>query len=167
MQKSALSLAICVAASCITACSSGGLSPSMSSIPAAKAQITQPQSGPSPIEHIVLIIQENRTFNNLFATFPGATGATKAQKKVSGRDESITLKETGLGGQRNFNHNYSGWLTAYDDGRMDAFNFSPVPQQRQDGRGRSLRIRQPEFSRAILADGRTVGSRKRHVHDAR
>jgi len=53
----------------------------MSSIPAARAQITQPQSGPSPIEHIVLIVQENRTFNNLFATFPGATGATKAEKK--------------------------------------------------------------------------------------
>jgi phospholipase C len=127
LQKSALSLAICVAASCTTACSSGGLSPSASSIPAAKAQITRPQSGPSPIEHIVLIVQENRTFNNLFATFPGATGATKAEKKISGRDESITLKETGLGGQRNFNHNYSGWLTAYDNGRMDAFNLVRFP----------------------------------------
>ena len=34
------------------------------------------KSGSTPIQHIVLMIQENRSFNNLFATFPGATGTT-------------------------------------------------------------------------------------------
>jgi phospholipase C len=31
----------------------------------------------SPIEHVVFIVKENRTFNNYFATYPGATGATE------------------------------------------------------------------------------------------
>ena len=30
----------------------------------------------SPIQHIVIVVQENRTFNDFFATFPGADGTT-------------------------------------------------------------------------------------------
>src|ERR1700729_756384 len=32
--------------------------------------------GSTPITHIVVIIQENRSFDNFFATFPGANGTT-------------------------------------------------------------------------------------------
>ncbi len=32
----------------------------------------------SPIKHVVVLIQENRSFNNLFATYPGADGTTTA-----------------------------------------------------------------------------------------
>jgi phospholipase C len=32
-----------------------------------------------PIEHVVLIVKENHTFDNLFATYPGADGATTAR----------------------------------------------------------------------------------------
>ena len=31
---------------------------------------------PNPIEHIVIIVKENHTFDNYFGTFPGATGVT-------------------------------------------------------------------------------------------
>ncbi len=30
-----------------------------------------------PIEHVVFVVKENRTFNNYFATYPGAVGATE------------------------------------------------------------------------------------------
>jgi phospholipase C len=51
----------------------------------------------SPIQHIVLIIQENRTFNNLFATFPGATGNDRGERAAStAAVKSINLEETGL-----------------------------------------------------------------------
>src|SRR6185436_15924323 len=33
--------------------------------------------GETPIEHVVFIVKENRTFNNYFATYPGAVGATE------------------------------------------------------------------------------------------
>ena len=42
---------------------SGGLMPSAA-------------SSPSPIQHIVMIVQENRSVDNLFAEFPGVDGAT-------------------------------------------------------------------------------------------
>ncbi|HEX4014657.1 MAG TPA: alkaline phosphatase family protein [Candidatus Cybelea sp.] len=32
--------------------------------------------GHSPIKHLIIVIQENRTFDNLFATFPNADGTT-------------------------------------------------------------------------------------------
>ena len=58
----------------VAACSGGGSQPT----PLTHAGAVSFNSGTtnSPIQHIVLVIQENRTFNNLFATFPGATGAT-------------------------------------------------------------------------------------------
>jgi phospholipase C len=31
----------------------------------------------SPIEHVVIIVKENHTFDNYFGTFPGAAGTTK------------------------------------------------------------------------------------------
>ena len=40
-----------------------------------------PARAERPIKHIVLMIQENRTFNDLFAGFPGAVG-TKVGKKL-------------------------------------------------------------------------------------
>jgi phospholipase C len=33
--------------------------------------------GETPIEHVVFVVKENRTFNNYFATYPGAEGATE------------------------------------------------------------------------------------------
>ena len=97
-------------------------SPSSSSIPTADVAFIKSASGSAPIAHIVLIVQENRTFNNLFATFPGATGATVGQERVGKQTQSIALKETRLGGKRNLNHNYNGYLTAYDKGKMDGFD---------------------------------------------
>jgi phospholipase C len=97
-------------------------SPSSSSVPKADVPFIKSASGSAPIAHIVLIVQENRTFNNLFATFPGATGATVGQERVGKQTQSIALKETRLGGKRNLNHDYNGYLTAYDKGKMDGFD---------------------------------------------
>jgi len=54
----------------IVACSPGVSSP-QGFEPLRGARDTQT---PSPIGHIVVIVQENRSFDNLFATFPGANG---------------------------------------------------------------------------------------------
>ncbi|MFY9738671.1 MAG: alkaline phosphatase family protein, partial [Candidatus Cybelea sp.] len=40
------------------------------------------QTSTYPITHIVLIVQENRSFNNLFATFPGADGTTTGLERI-------------------------------------------------------------------------------------
>ena len=84
-------------------------------------------SSSSPIQHIVLIIQENRSFNNLFATFPGATGSTTGRETIvkgsKHHTKRIKLKEVPLYEGTNPNHSYASFLTAYDTGRMDGFNL--------------------------------------------
>jgi phospholipase C len=57
----------------IVACS-GSSAPSNDSLPA--AQSAPATNGSTPISHVVVIVQENRSFDNLFATFPNANGTT-------------------------------------------------------------------------------------------
>jgi phospholipase C len=94
--------------------------------PAGSAPPPNSGSGSTPISHVVIIVQENRTFNNLFATFPGATGTTVGEKKIGkGKNAKIypiNLTEVNLYDKMNLNHLYSGYRTAYDSGKMDAFN---------------------------------------------
>ena len=83
-------------------------------------------SGSTPIQHIVVIVQENRSFNNLFATFPGVTGTTTGWEKVIVNSQSvrkkIKLRKVHLGDETDLNHLYKSFLTAYDGGKMDGFN---------------------------------------------
>ncbi len=123
MKRGALILWICAAAVSLGACSSGG----NSATPLARtASLPDSGSGSSPIAHIVVVVQENRSFNNLFATFPGVTGTTVGKKLVgtgkSAKTEPIDLTETDLLYNRDLNHLRSAYVTAYDGGKMDAFN---------------------------------------------
>jgi phospholipase C len=81
----------------------------------------------SPIQHVVLVVQENRSFNNLFATFPGATGSTTGLETVAHggkhRTKKVQLKEVPLIGHSDPNHSYTAFLTAYDGGKMNGFNL--------------------------------------------
>src|SRR5580700_2343340 len=57
-----------------------------------------------PITHIVLIVQENRSFNNLFATFPGADGTTTGLERIGhgkkAKQVPINLTEVNLADHR-------------------------------------------------------------------
>lgn len=79
-----------------------------------------------PIQHIVLMVQENRSFNNLFATFPGVTGVTSGLEQIGHgttvHDQRISLTKVSLEDPQNLNHLYKAYKIAYDDGKMDAFN---------------------------------------------
>jgi phospholipase C len=81
----------------------------------------------TPIAHVVVIVQENRTFNNFFATFPGADGSTTG-KVITDRkcripnDRTVKLKLADLVNQKDFNHYFQAYHTAYDGGKMDGFD---------------------------------------------
>jgi phospholipase C len=85
------------------------------------------KSGSSPIKHVVLMVQENRTFNNLFATFPGATGTTVGKELVkigsTYKKKSIELAKVPLEDRHSLTHLYAAYQTAYNGGAMDAFNL--------------------------------------------
>ncbi|MBV8117177.1 MAG: hypothetical protein JOZ01_04325, partial [Candidatus Eremiobacteraeota bacterium] len=78
-----------------------------------------------PIAHIVLMIQENRSFDNLFATFPGANGATQGTLH---NGKVVPLKVGGLV-SRDISHMYATYLTDYDGGKMDGFDLSKLGGQ--------------------------------------
>jgi phospholipase C len=102
----------------------------------------------TPIEHVVMVIQENRSFDNFFATFPGADGTTTGNaaamsvplartcrengQRVVTQPTSIPLTEVSLTGQgfpKNFNadsdldHIHTGFEAERDQQKMDGFDL--------------------------------------------
>ena len=112
-------LAFAAAAFILGACNAG----SSQGVPGVPALRATSRSHSSPISHIVLIVQENRTFNNLFATFPGTVGTTTGKELVGGKVESINLTEEPLESPKTLRHTYTGYRIAYNGGQMDGFNL--------------------------------------------
>ena len=71
--KASSSLVAIFAALAIGACSTGG---GVRLTPRGLGSSFSPDASGKYIQHVVLIVQENRSFDNLFATFPGVDGAT-------------------------------------------------------------------------------------------
>jgi phospholipase C len=136
------------------ACGGGTGSSLGGSLPFAKHH-----TGSSPIQHIVLVIQENRSFDNLFATFPGANGAkygcaktttgsarwtATTERRATGSitcatgDQVIKLEPTPLIIKSDLQHCHAAFETDYDGGNMDGFylegkgactDHTPAPAQ--------------------------------------
>jgi phospholipase C len=72
-----------------------------------------------PIKHVVFLIKENRTFDNLFGTFPGVNGAASAND-----DGTIRPLVRGTDGRLpgDLPHCYVCGLQAWNYGRMDGFD---------------------------------------------
>jgi len=73
------------------------------------------------IQHAVIIIQENRSFDNFFAGYPGAVSALKGP----GHDGQIHSLKTISFARVDLNHLYSAAITEYDHGKMDGFDLVP------------------------------------------
>jgi hypothetical protein len=67
------------------------------------------------IQHIVFIIKENRAYDSLFGTYPGADGATTATISTG---QVIPLGQT-PDSVRDIDHSSSAALNAIDGGKMD------------------------------------------------
>ena len=73
----------------------------------------------SKIQHVVILIQENRSFDNLFATFPGADGATTG---LTHTGKSIPLVKSSLIAPCDFEHTFWGFALENARGKMDGFD---------------------------------------------
>src|ERR1700751_2454256 len=80
-----------------------------------------PPTNATTIKHIVVIMQENRSVDNLFNGFPGAdTVMTGLQK-----GKTITLQPIPFEQGIDADHSHPGWITDYDNGLLDNFYHSP------------------------------------------
>jgi phospholipase C len=106
-------LTSCVAAAMLAGCGGGS-----TSVPATQQGSSRhSNSSSSPIQHVVIVVQENRSFNNLFARFPGANGTTRGKMG----NKTIRLKEASLVWPCDFGHSRSGFLKDYNGGKMNGF----------------------------------------------
>ncbi len=103
----------------------------------------------TPIQHVIVMIQENRSFDDFFATYPGADGTTTGQaapmpspiaSSCAARRGAVVITQpttvpltkvsiTGRGFPHDFgwnndlDHVYTGYQTELDGGAMDGFDL--------------------------------------------
>ena len=70
-----------------------------------------------PIKHVVFIVKENRTFDQMFGRFPGANGATEGMDR--GEVRPLTRSPDVL--SEDIKHCYQCALDAWNEGAMDGF----------------------------------------------
>jgi phospholipase C len=81
-----------------------------------------------PIQHIVIFYKENRTFDSMFGTFPGANGATTYKDK-SGVTHPLGHEALSL--PHDLCHSYQCAKKAEDGGKMDGFVSNGLVQFQQ------------------------------------
>ncbi|HVR46172.1 MAG TPA: alkaline phosphatase family protein [Candidatus Binatia bacterium] len=93
-----------------------------SSLPSARSagKIRTLSGGTSPIQHVVIIVQENRTTNNLFNGLPGA-GTVREGKNSLGL--TVQLQPRRLTAPYYIGHSHSNFVTEYANGRLDGFDL--------------------------------------------
>ncbi|GAC1412527.1 MAG: alkaline phosphatase family protein [Candidatus Velthaea sp.] len=137
--------ALLISVAFMAGCGGGGTT---AAIPPAKTAAQSAQTSVLPvmpgskIKHVLILVQENRTVDNLFNGFPGAdtvsTGVTHAGQRVP-------LKPTPFEGPYDPDHSHQAWVTDYDHGRIDGFD---VPQTTPPG--------PPDFNYAYVPQTETV-----------
>jgi phospholipase C len=87
------------------------------------------------IKHIVVIMQENRSFDNLFHGFPGADTVESGMSN----GKLVPLHPVPMDQGSDVDHSHAGWWKDWDNGKMDGFAhakysvpylpYAYVPQQ--------------------------------------
>jgi phospholipase C len=77
------------------------------------------RSAASKIRHVVIIVQENRSVDDLFNGFPGAD-TVRSGKNSEGK--TVKLRPILLTGPYDISHEHSAFLVEHANGRLDGFN---------------------------------------------
>jgi phospholipase C len=109
-----LVLAALVAAACNSSSSMHNVVPN-----ASMNGLERRHASSSPITHIVIIMQENRSFDNMFYAFPGANTATYGY----GHGTKYVLQPHALVNKLDPNHEHYQFLEDYDGGKNDGFDL--------------------------------------------
>jgi phospholipase C len=82
-----------------------------------------PIPGNTPIKHIIIVLQENRTFDNVFHGYPGANYARVGYNHLG---KTVRLPELPLMTPWDPSHDYENWLIEYNDGGMNGFDLETI-----------------------------------------
>jgi phospholipase C len=87
---------------------------------AATAAAQQTSSQNLPIQHVIIVVQENRTLENLFGNDSSLSGVHLATTGLCGA-QTITLASYQLDACFDASHEHTAWETSYDGGNRDGF----------------------------------------------
>ena len=76
-----------------------------------------PATATTPITHIIVIMQENRSFDHLFQGFPGADTSTTGMNLTT----EVTLKPIAMANTHDPGHGHTDWWRDWDNGKMDGW----------------------------------------------
>ena len=85
------------------------------------SQTPPPVPGMDAIQHIVFIVKENHSFDNMFGTFPGADGTTSG---VTSTGQIVPLAHAPDSLPHDLCHEWNCAITAIDGGKMDKFDVA-------------------------------------------
>jgi phospholipase C len=109
------------------ACSAGsGMGSGPSFLPRATTSSPQKKSPDPQIQHVIIMVQENRTLDNLFATFPGADGATHGKMSTG---KTVKLRKVKLYSPNDMDNSHQAFVVEYNGGAMDGFNLVYVNEK--------------------------------------
>jgi phospholipase C len=121
------SFILCAFVAALPACGGAGSSWGGTALPLNRSVARPDSSSGNPIKHVVIVIQTNRSFDNLFATFPGADGATSGETYDG---KAINLKASNLYNPKLFQNARAAFLVDYDGGKMDGWSSVYVNRHR-------------------------------------
>lgn len=73
----------------------------------------------SPIQHVIIVVQENRTVDNLFQGLPGATTQSWG---LNSENQHVTLQPVPLTAHYDLSHAHTAFLGDYNKGAMNGFD---------------------------------------------
>jgi phospholipase C len=92
--------------------------------------LSTPSGTQSPIKHVIIIFQENRTVDDLFNGFPGADTVTSGRTSTG---RSVTLQPVPLEAHYDLDHSHAGlngvpggFVVEYNGGQMNGFDKEPA-----------------------------------------
>ena len=116
----------CIVLAATAACStSASFSNAGAMLPAMQRSPVRFANGKTPIKHVVFIIQENRSFENFFAGFPGADAPLYGFALHSHRRVKVPLHQTDFETNPNLPHTWQAAITGWHKGKMDGFHTGP------------------------------------------
>jgi len=130
MQRLWLAVAVVFALSaCAEAPTAGGIS-QVPHLPSAQHRtVSGALLGNGKIQHVVIIVQENRSTDNLFNGLPGADTVARGLNTAG---NEVALQSASLTTTWDLGHSHTAFNVDYDGGKMDGFNLE---QSRCHGHG--------------------------------
>jgi phospholipase C len=120
MSKKLLSALFAMA---LAGCAGNHTSEAVPPINEGASQTTARHNLGSPIQHVIIVVQENRTVDNLFQGLPGANTQSWG---LNSKNQQVTLHSVPLTAHYDLSHAHSAFLGDYDNGSMNGFDTDKV-----------------------------------------